>query len=233
MTNCFKCGLDDPGIALGPVIADAGEQTDPIAVALQAQPNLCSRVGMQKSNALPRAIHGELRIGSLKPSRLSQMGLLRSEVHGPATMNSKQILFLCTGNYYRSRYAEELFNFRARSKPLAWRAFSRGLAEKGSTNNIGPMSRFALEALQAKAIVPEGAGRNPLPCSLADFDRAHLVVALKEAEHRPILAKRFPGWENRATYWHVDDIDAAKPVEAIAMMDQLVRDLIRNIDARS
>jgi protein-tyrosine phosphatase len=24
-----------------------------------------------------------------------------------------QILFLCTGNYYRSRYAEELFNFRA------------------------------------------------------------------------------------------------------------------------
>jgi protein-tyrosine phosphatase len=23
---------------------------------------------------------------------------------------TKQVLFLCTGNYYRSRYAEELFN---------------------------------------------------------------------------------------------------------------------------
>ena len=147
-------------------------------------------------------------------------------------VDGRQILFLCTGNYYRSRYAEELFNFHARNEPLAWLAFSRGLAEKGSANNIGPVSQFTLEALQAKAIVPEGAGRYPLPCSLADFDRAHLVVALNEAEHRPMLARRFPGWENRVTYWHVDDIDAANPVEAIAMMDQLVRDLILSIDAR-
>ena len=30
-------GFDDPGIALGPVVAVAGEQPDPVAVALQAQ----------------------------------------------------------------------------------------------------------------------------------------------------------------------------------------------------
>jgi protein-tyrosine phosphatase len=146
---------------------------------------------------------------------------------------SKQILFLCTGNYYRSRYAEELFNFHARSEALAWRAFSRGLAERGPPDNVGPISRHTLKALREKAIVPEGAGRYPLSCSLADFDLAQFVIALKETEHRPLIAMRFPGWENRVSYWHVHDIDVATPAKAIGMMDRLVRDLMRNIKASS
>ena len=146
-------------------------------------------------------------------------------------MSSGQILFLCTGNYYRSRYAEELFNFHARSEALAWRATSRGLAERGPPHSVGPMSRFTLEALREKAIAPEGAERYPQSCTLADFDLAQLVIALKEAENRPLLAKRFPGWENRVSYWHVHDLDAAKPIKAIAMMDRLVQALIRDIKA--
>lgn len=146
-------------------------------------------------------------------------------------MSATQVLFLCTGNYYRSRYAEELFNFHARSDGLAWRAFSRGLAEKGSPDNVGPMSRFTLEALRAKGIVPEGADRYPLSCSLADFEQARLVIALKEAEHRPLVDRRFAEMADRVTYWHVDDIGVAKPVHAIAMIDRLVRDLIRDIRA--
>jgi hypothetical protein len=87
------------------------------------------------------------------------------------TINN-QVLFLCTGNYYRSRYAEELFNHRAKLESLQWRAFSRGVAKQGFPSNVGPMSRFALEALQAKRVVPERAANYPQPCSLADFDQA-------------------------------------------------------------
>jgi protein-tyrosine phosphatase len=146
-------------------------------------------------------------------------------------MGSNQILFLCTGNYYRSRYAEELFNFRARSEGLAWRAFSRGVAEKGSPENVGPMSRFALEALQAKAIMPEGAARYPLSCTLADFDQAQLVIALKEAEHRPLIEHRFPEVANRVRYWHVDDVEFAHPTLALAMVDDRVCELILTLQA--
>ena len=39
-------------------------------------------------------------------------------------MPMKRVLFLCTGNYYRSRYAEELFNHLARGENLPWRASS-------------------------------------------------------------------------------------------------------------
>src|SRR5215470_2156244 len=106
--------------------------------------------------------------------------------------SSSQVLFLCTGNYYRSRYAEELFNHLAKAEGLAWRAFSCGAAERGSPDNVGPMSRFTREALAAKGIVAEGALRSPRPCTLADFDRAQIIVALKEAEHRPMIERRFP-----------------------------------------
>jgi protein-tyrosine phosphatase len=142
---------------------------------------------------------------------------------------TRRILFLCTGNYYRSRYAEELFNHRAKSEGLDWRATSRGLAAKGSPENIGPMSRIALEALRAKTIVPEGAARYPRPCSVADFDQAQVVIAMKEAEHRPVIEQRFPEAASRVTYWHVDDIGFAHPSIALAMIDEQIDQLISTL----
>src|ERR1700749_171652 len=121
----------------------------------------------------------------------------------------QRVLFLCTGNYYRSRYAEELFNHLAKSEGLPWRAFSRGVAAIQPPANLGTISRFTLKALRAKAISPEGAERVPRPCVVLDFDDAQLVIALKEAEHRPMIERRFPEVANRVSYWHVDDIEFA------------------------
>jgi protein-tyrosine phosphatase len=141
-----------------------------------------------------------------------------------------RILFLCTGNYYRSRYAEELFNHLAKARGLAWRAFSCGAADKSFPENVGPMSRFTREALAAKGIVPEGGLRDPRPCSLADFDDVQMVVALKEAEHRPLIEQRFPaGVANRIIYWHVDDIEFVHPSIALATIEDHVRELISTL----
>ena len=141
----------------------------------------------------------------------------------------KKILFLCTGNYYRSRYAEEIFNQLAKSKGLPWRAFSRGAAERRSPDNVGPMSPFALAALEARAVVADGAMRAPMPCVIADFREADLVIALKEAEHRPLIERRFPEVAGKATYWNVDDIEFASPSIALAMIDAQVRELIATL----
>ncbi len=140
--------------------------------------------------------------------------------------SNDRVLFLCTGNYYRSRYAEEVFNHQAEIKGLTWRAFSRGVAEKGSPENVGPMSRFALEALHAKAIIPRGSARYPQPGILADFDQARLVIALKEAEHRPMVERRFPEVADRVIYWDIHDIEFAHPKDALPMIDDRVEDLI-------
>jgi protein-tyrosine phosphatase len=45
----------------------------------------------------------------------------------------KSVLFLCTGNYYPSRFAEELFNDGAAHSGPDWQAQSRALAiERGT-----------------------------------------------------------------------------------------------------
>jgi low molecular weight protein-tyrosine phosphatase len=142
---------------------------------------------------------------------------------------TKRVLFLCTGNYYRSRYAEELFNHLAKAEGLSWRAFSRGVAERQPPANMGPISRFTLKALRAKSIDPEGAERMPSPCTLADFEQAGLVIALKEAEHRPMIELRFPEVADRVTYWHVDDIELVDPSTALALIENHVRELISTL----
>jgi protein-tyrosine phosphatase len=145
---------------------------------------------------------------------------------------TNRVLFLCTGNYYRSRYAEEIFNHRIGLEGLSWRAFSRAVAEKLSPENVGPISRHTLEALQVKGIAPGGAARNPVFCTVADFAQAELVVALKDAEHRPMIAQRFAGVAHRVEYWDVDDIEDLDPKTALGKIDEQVGLLIGSLQIR-
>ena len=62
------------------------------------------------------------------------------------------VLFLCTGNYYRSRFAEVLFNSVAGKMGLTWKASSRGLALERGVNNVGPMEVSAVKALEARGL---------------------------------------------------------------------------------
>lgn len=129
---------------------------------------------------------------------------------------SQTVLFLCTGNYYRSRFAEVVFNAAAARMGLAWRATSRGLALDRGTRNVGPMAKEAVELL-AKMNVRDlmATARMPAAVTAADLDAAARVVALDRAEHEPLLADRHPGWEARVEYWAVADVPGVLPrVEA-------------------
>lgn len=112
----------------------------------------------------------------------------------------KTVLFVCTGNYYRSRFAEELFNYYGQCAGLDWTAHSRSLASDRWAYN-GPISPFVLHALNELAIMPRGAKRLAQQCTAADLTNADFVVALKEAEHRPLIRERFPEWEHLPHYW--------------------------------
>ena len=116
-----------------------------------------------------------------------------------------KLLFLCTGNYYRSRFAELLFNALAPAHNLSWQAFSRGVALEKGLGNVGPMSPLALQTLQALGIASDGAVRYPIQAQDADFQSAQVIIALQEAEHRPYLSARYPAWVDRVEYWHVRD----------------------------
>ncbi len=120
--------------------------------------------------------------------------------------SAKTVLFLCTGNYYRSRFAEILFNSVASKMGLSWRANSGGLAVDRSVNNVGPMSKSAIKALEALGARADVAfSRFPMQVTTDDLEQADRVVALKQVEHLPLLQERYPAWAEKVEFWHVDD----------------------------
>jgi len=139
----------------------------------------------------------------------------------------RNVLFLCTGNYYRSRYAEIVFNWNALRTGLAWQAGSRALDPNPA--NYGPMSRHTMAALRGLGIPYEPYLRFPLLAAGTDFETAEYIVAVKEKEHRPLIEQKFPTWLDRVEFWNVHDLDCAEPEKALPQLHQLVLTLANRL----
>jgi protein-tyrosine phosphatase len=144
------------------------------------------------------------------------------------TTNHAQVLFLCTGNYYRSRFAEYLFNHHAPEYELPWRAFSRGLAIELLKDDAGPISPHTRHGLALRDIPIEPI-RAPIALTEQDLTAARHIIALKQTEHKPLLDSRFPAWVKRVEYWQVDDIEDAHPSEALPQIEAAVLALLRRL----
>ena len=145
----------------------------------------------------------------------------------------KRVLFVCTGNYYRSRFAELLFSAGARERGLCWRATSRGTDVFGAGRwNVGPISLHAREALEARGVPLEPGLRLPLPLTEDDLAASDLVVAVCEAEHRPHLERDFPAAAASVEYWGVEDLAVTPAEDALAALERHVAALLDRL-ARS
>jgi protein-tyrosine phosphatase len=140
-----------------------------------------------------------------------------------------EVLFLCTGNYYRSRFAEELFNHLAAQQDHPARASSRGLAVERGIFNFGPISTHTIKGLEQRGITITKPMRKPQALTEFDLQNATLIVAVKEAEHRPLMQERFPEWVSRVRYWAIHDLDQETPETALAALDNKVRQLFQEL----
>ena len=142
------------------------------------------------------------------------------------------ILFLCSGNFYRSRFAELFFNHLVEGSGLPYRADSAGLWPDCRSHNVGPIARETLEALHARGVPLPHPHRDPRDVTEADIRSAAVTIAVKEAEHRTIVAMRFPALLDRVEFWQVHDIDVAPPSEAIPELERRVRELLERLAQR-
>lgn len=143
-----------------------------------------------------------------------------------------KVLFICTGNYYRSRFAEYFFNHWAGLRKMDWVAESRGL-RSDNPNNAGPISPFALAGLKQRGIAVPEALEGPKPLELDDLESATDIIALKEEEHRPLMEALFPDWVEEVDYWQINDIDVEAPDSALQHLDEVIYDYMDMLSMRS
>ncbi|MDX2023336.1 MAG: low molecular weight phosphatase family protein [Deltaproteobacteria bacterium] len=140
------------------------------------------------------------------------------------TVPPQRVLFLCTGNYYRSRFAEHIFNHLATAARLPLVADSAGLAPQCWTRNPGDLSPHTVAALRARNIAAHL--RPPRDVAAADFAAFTRIIAMKEAEHRPMVEQRFGGFAQQVQYWAFDDIEDQPPEVVVPAIEARVRALL-------
>jgi len=138
----------------------------------------------------------------------------------------KQILFLCTWNYYRSRFAEIYFNWHASQLNLDWIADSRGLALPETTPST--ISRYTSDFL-TQIRIPFDPARTPMDAAEQDFEKSDRIIAIKRDEHLPLIERRFNRFADRVEYWNIHDIDASTPEEQLPLLQTKVQSLVSEL----
>lgn len=139
-----------------------------------------------------------------------------------------RVLFICTGNYYRSRFAEAMFNHLAEQRGLPWQAFSRGLMAHLAP---GPISEHTRDGLAARGVHLRHTAAGSAQLAAADLQGADLIVALKDAEHRPMFVQQFPEWTEKVVFWDVTDLPDSQPEVALPAIEKEVRALVDSLAA--
>ncbi|MEB3340011.1 low molecular weight phosphatase family protein [Okeania sp.] len=143
----------------------------------------------------------------------------------------KKILFICTGNYYRSRFSEYFFNDLAGKKGIKWEADSRGLNVRPESGNVGAISREVIKALKPLGIQIDSASlREPMQVKKTDLENADYVVAVDEVAHRPLMESQFPEWVDKIEYWLVKDLDESPDEPPLVQLQNKIELLLKKLD---
>ncbi|ABG52890.1 protein tyrosine phosphatase [Trichodesmium erythraeum IMS101] len=143
----------------------------------------------------------------------------------------QKILFLCTGNYYRSRFSEYLFNDLASKKGIKWQADSRGLNVDPKSGNVGAISSEVLKTLASLGLQIDSVSlREPMQVKQTDLENATEIIAVDEVAHRPLMQSKFPEWVDKVEYWGVKDLDEHPDQPPLLQLQNNIHLLLEKLD---
>ena len=160
----------------------------------------------------------------------------------------KQVCFVCTGNLYRSKYAEACFNNLCITNGINdIRAFSRGLAAQ-PTENYEHGEAFTIpirlaiptyERMVEKKIPFCLMGPTNVMLSEYDCASSDVIVLMNKDEHMPKMEDRFPNHLDKIECYEIGDkhylpengYDGPEwePVDALDAIENLVSECYKNL----
>ena len=137
-----------------------------------------------------------------------------------------RVIFVCTGNYYRSRYAEHYFNARVPGHG-GWRAESLGF--QICPENVGPIAPAVCDRLRRRGIAPADVTREPRQLRAEELTEGDRVIVMDENEHRPYVEQDLPAWHARVAYWRIPDVGSMPAEQAFDLIEAEVDALLRQL----
>ena len=140
-----------------------------------------------------------------------------------------KLYFVCMGNYYRSRLAEELALHYAAQYEVEIAADSGGLSKIPNQTNIGPIARETLRYLAEKDVTPRHANRLPKNCDWEAIAAADMVILTDDDEQRYLFVEQFPEHEAKLIGWHARDKKYDPGLRTLELIDIRTEELIKGL----
>lgn len=138
----------------------------------------------------------------------------------------KKVVFICTGNFYRSRYAEAYFNCKAAWKKAPYKAISRGFRVDP---DLGPISTFALLRIVERGISADCFENRAKMLYQGDIESNDIAICMYEKEHKPMAEIFCESVEDRIIYWNIPDINENSSNKTLDLIEKNVDNLFDTI----
>ena len=115
-----------------------------------------------------------------------------------------KVLFVCTANIHRSRFAEEVFNHFSEKNNKGVAAFSAGL--RVGDYNFRKIYYPALDNLEKFNILPKRAEELSVHIKNIDLDQYDRLICMDKNEHKPMVLPDPQLSAFKFEYWDITDM---------------------------
>ena len=138
----------------------------------------------------------------------------------------KKVLFVCTANIHRSRFAEEVFNYFCIKNNIKVHAFSAGL--KVGDYRFRKIYYPALENLKKYDIAPLRPDDLSKHIDLINLENYDKLICMDEFEHKPMVRSNPKLLGYNFEYWNITDMPKVDSDISLPMCYKKVQSLFNN-----
>lgn len=143
-----------------------------------------------------------------------------------------KVTFVCTGNYYRSRFAESYFNYLCDILKLNFEADSYGLAIHYAdelAEEHGEISPYSKERMEQIGIPDHYFDRDRKSLTKDAIENSDIIIAMDKEEHTEMIMEQFPSYINQFNFFEVKDVFDWEPKKTLDETQKNVEKMINEI----